>query len=506
MSIRKTIEEPFEWITGIDAGARYEIARWVFLRALAAVFLIAFFSFWVQVQGLIGPAGILPAGEFLDAVRSHLGLERYWLLPTVFWLGAGRAALHLVSGLGVLSGFALLLDFHPRPALVSCWVLYLSLAVVGQDFLSFQWDVLLLETGLLAVLLVPGPRGRSRRSPPAVGLALLWFLLFRLLFESGVVKLTSGDPTWRNLTALHYHFFTQPLPTWTAWYANLLPEWMKSAGVIATFTIELGAPWLILLGRVPRLVAFAATVLLQMMIGGTGNYTFFNILTVALALLLIDDSVWRRILPAGFVRGAIETPEKREEAVVAEWLRVTAGTVLFVLALGTLWDTVFGYGTLPGVDSALRWAGPLESVNGYGLFRVMTTDRLEIEVEGSDNGVTWRPYEFRYKPQDVSRRPSFVEPHQPRLDWQMWFAALGTVNDSAWFQRFLERLLEGSPDVLSLLRSNPFPDHPPRFVRAQLYRYRFSTAAERRASGDWWVRSAVGSFAPPVALPAVGSP
>ena len=490
----------FDGFTGIQAGTTYEISRWLFLRCLGVIFLIAFLSLWVQVQGLIGPEGILPVADFLSALREQVGLERYWLVPTLFWVDSGRTALDLVEAGGVVAGLALIFDFWPQVALVLCWGLYLSLVSVGQDFLSFQWDSLLLEAGLLALLIAPGQRSRPRQSVPGIGLVLLWFLLFRLLFESGAVKLTSGDPTWRHLTALDYHFFTQPLPIWTAWYANLLPEWAKAGGVVTTFVLELCAPWLILLGRWPRRIAFVTTVLLQVMIGGTGNYTFFNLLTITLALLLLDDAAWRKLLPRALLRLIDSTQVERTHGRLPGTLRAAVGVVLMVLALGSLLETLVSTPLVPGMDSALRMVAPFESVNSYGLFRVMTTARQEIVVEGSEDGVTWKAYEFPDKPGDVTRRPGFVQPHQPRLDWQMWFAALGTFRATPWFQGFLVRLLEGSPDVLALLQENPFPGHPPRYVRAELYDYRFSTSAERQASGAWWVRTPAGSYSPTLAL------
>jgi lipase maturation factor 1 len=496
----------FEGPTGIREGAQYDLACWIFLRTLGLVFLIGFLSLWVQVQGLIGPDGILPAGDYLAAIAQQIGFARFWFVPTVLWLGAGATALNLTCGLGTLAAVGLLLDLWPRATLALCWVLYLSLVSVGQDFLSFQWDALLLETGLLALLIAPGPRGRPRAQIDGLALFLIWFLLFRLMFESGLVKLTSGDPTWRNLTALDYHFFTQPLPTWPAWFANLLPGWVKALGVLATFTVELGAPWLIFAGGRARRAAFLAFLLLQGLIGGTGNYTFFNLLAMTLALTLLDDGVWRRILPGRVTALALCPPEPRAPHRRSGPIRTVTALVLLLLASATLWGTVVGRRAgFPAVDRALALVVGFQSVNSYGLFRVMTTERSEIVVEGSDDGTTWREYNFRYKPGDVTRRPAFVEPHQPRLDWQMWFAALGTIQETPWFQAFLARLLQGSPAVIDLLGHSPFPG-PPRYVRALLYDYRFTSASERRAGGAWWTRELVGLYCPPIHLRGVPPP
>jgi lipase maturation factor 1 len=503
IELSSRIERPFQWLVG-SARSSYGLSRWVFLRALGAIYLIAFLSLWVQVPGLIGVHGIAPAQEFLNGVRGYYpAVMAFHLVPTVLWLGAGDGALHLTCALGVAGAVLLIANVAPRLCLAIEWVLYLSLVAVGQDFLSFQWDALLLETGLLAVLFAPNtmrPLSQSS-SPLPLPLFLLWWLLFRLTFASGFVKLTWDDPTWRNLSALDYHFWTQPLPTWTAWYAHLSPQWLKHVSVIGTYVLELGAPALLFGTRRMRQVACLGVVAMQGLIGVTGNYTFFNLLTIALALLLLDDAIWIRVLPSRLTKRVVPSvpaPAPVESSwrivtTVAGLLLLTAGTLRFA---GTLAPRVSRSALL---DGALEWAEPLRSVNGYGLFRVMTTTRLEIEVEGSDDGTVWKAYEFRYKPGDVQRRPGFVEPHQPRLDWQMWFAALSPYDATPWFQAFELRLLEGSPEVLDLLRANPFPAHPPRYVRARLYDYRFTTAAERRSNGGWWVRRLVGDYGPVVA-------
>ena len=504
------VEEFSRWLVGAaDGKSSYELTRWVFLRGLGVIYLIAFLSLWPQLRGLIGPQGILPAQDLLAAARRQLGGERFHLVPTLFWIEGGPTALHLACALGVLCSVLLILNVAPLPSLVVLWVLYLSLAAVGREFLAYQWDVLLLEAGLLAMLFAPGhllPRGAAR-PVSALALFLLWWLLFRLTFQSGIVKLTSGDPTWRNLTALDYHFWTQPLPTWTAWYVNLLPSGAKKLMVVGTYLLEIGVPFLIFGPRPARLAACAGMILMQLLIFGTGNYNFFNLLTMALALLLVDDAVWASVLPARLSHSL----QAAAPAAGALFPRL-ATTLLAVLLLAAssvkLWLSFFPYESLPRlIARPLVWVEPFRSVNSYGLFRVMTTERPEIVVEGSDDGQTWLAYDFRYKPGDPSRRPAFVEPHQPRLDWQMWFAALSRYDYTPWFQAFLARLLEGSPRVLALMGRNPFPDHPPKYARAQLYEYRFTTWRERRETGAWWSRTLVGAYSPVVTLgPAASVP
>jgi hypothetical protein len=389
------------------------------------------------------------------------------------------------------------------PSLALLWLLYLSLATVGREFLEFQWDNLLLEAGFLAIFFAPLqwlPKSSTESAPSRLVLWLLRLLLFKLMFMSGCVKLVSGDPNWRNLTALTFHYQTQPLPTWTAWYANLLPLWFQKLSCAGTLGVEAGAPFLIFTPRRLRFLGAIALVGLQILILLTGNYTFFNWLALALCLLLLDDFVLQKILPRKFV-----ALFKRDDSLHARrWPR----TFTIPLAAVVVAISLFQIALLFGPPSRLWFPAaildaqlaPLRSINSYGLFAVMTTKRQEIVVEGSYDGTKWLAYEFKHKPGAVGRRPDFVAPFQPRLDWQLWFAALGNYRQNPWFENFCLRLLQGSPEVLSLLEKNPFPDKPPRYLRAELYDYRFTDLAERRATGAWWKRELVGEYLPQISL------
>ncbi len=484
----------------------YAPVRSVFVRLLGVVYLIAFASFGVQMSGLVGSEGILLAAEFLDRVSEVFGAEGYRLVPTVFWLASSDMALTFGVLVGVALSLALIVGFLQRIALVALYVLYLSIVSIGQEFMSYQWDTLLLEVGFLSIFLtLPGP-------------AVVWLfraLMFRFWFLSGAVKLLSDDATWSSFTALKYHYETQPLPIWTAWYANQLPDWIHRVSVGGVFFVELVVPFMIFGPRHLRYFAAVCFTGLNVLIMLTGNYTFFNILAISLCVFLLDDGLLRRmtnLIAAVFsfvpsplwdrarVRALAPLPQfsfPRSNVFAG----VTGVLAAFILVTGVLqiWGTFSG--RYPGpTASAMQWIAPFHVVNSYGLFAVMTTSRPEIIVQGSKDGVEWLDYEFKHKPGDLTRRPSLVAPHQPRLDWQMWFAALGTVQQNQWFTAFVIRLLEGAPEVTDLLAGNPFVEEPPRFIRAEMYDYTFTDFETRRDTGLWWQREYIVPYLEPVTL------
>jgi len=466
-----------------------DICSWIFLRLLGGVYLIAFASFGVQAMGLIGSRGILPVADFLAGARTYIGSAAWREIPTLFWLNSSDGAIRAVWILGMCLAAVQLFGGNWRAVRIGLFVLYLSLTSAGQDFMGYQWDGLLLESGFLAIFL-----GSS--------MTVVWlfrWLTFRLMFMSGAVKLLSHDASWRAFSALPVHYQTQPLPTPVAWYFYRLPEWFQRASVGFVFFVELLVPILVFAPRWIRSRAAFLIVLLQLLIAVTGNYAFFNLLTVALCVLLLDDTWLTRTLPpksmAWLMRMCSRPPRWPGVRQVEAFLTIfILWTSCFQMA-----RAFFGFHWTPS-DAVLRFVAPFSVVNGYGLFAVMTTTRPEIIVEGSNDGEHWSAYDFRYKPEDLRRAPPWVAPHQPRLDWQMWFAALGDYQSEPWIVHFLARLLEGSPDVLGLLRENPFPNGPPRFVRAQMYEYRFSTPEERRATGDWWQRDFKGEYIPALSL------
>jgi len=501
-------------VSAVDAAGlsprrvEYSLSRWLFLRLLGVVYLIAFVSLGVQVIGLVGHEGLLPIGALLGRARAALGAEAFYFYPTLLWLAHGDAMLRFLCWGGAALSVLLIADVAPVPILVLLWLFYLSLTVAGQQFLSFQWDALLLEAGFLAIFYAPlrvWPRFASDRAPSPVIRWLLWLLLFKVIFLSGITKLLSGDPTWRNLTALTYHYETQPLPTWIGWYAYHMPVWFQKLSVIGVYVSELLVPIAIVLplrNLWPRRIGCAAIIAFQLLIAATGNYGFFNLLTIVLAVVLLDDDAIRWLMPqraaggqSGRVAGDREREGRRKRAVNAG-VGIAIGVLSFVAFVHEMVATVPGANNwvLAFTNQVMELVGPFRSVNGYGLFRVMTTERGEIAVEASADDSTWTPVDFRWKPGPLGRRPAFVEPHMPRLDWQMWFAALNPRSSSDLLGALVHRLLEGSPTVRRLMAPGPFSTAPPKYVRLIYYKYEFTSFAERKASGNWWKRERVGEL------------
>jgi predicted DCC family thiol-disulfide oxidoreductase YuxK len=465
---------------------RYTLVSWIFLRVFGAIYVAAFASLGVQILGLIGHDGILPAGEYFAAAHQTLGNSAYRLLPSLFWVNSSDTTLVAGAIVGMVLGLLVVVDRWTRLSLIGLFALYLSYMYAGQEFMSFQWDALLLEAGFLSIFLTGGSR---------IVVWLYRWLVFRYLFMAGVVKLLSGDPTWHDLTALEYHFWSQPLPTPLAWYAAQLPSWLLIAGTAATLAVELGSVFLIFLPRRIRAVAAGCVLSFQLLIVLTGNYNFFNLLTMLLCIFLFDDAALRGVTARWFealTQGRVRLPGRLATAIAT-----LLAIIVVPVGVNRIWQTLLRT-DLPVLGALTRAVSPLSIVNPYGLFAVMTTTRPEIVIEGSVDGNEWREYVFRYKPGPLSRPPLWNIPHQPRLDWQMWFAALGSARDNPWIIMLMWRLLQGSPPVLALLESNPFPGGPPKYVRGQLYDYRFTDRRTHLLTGQWWGRRPEGLYFPQV--------
>src|SRR5216683_3036457 len=476
------------WGNDVRPPTYFWARRW-FLHALGLIYLIAFVSLWVQADGLVGGNGVSPVNQFLPGVREQFGRQAYSLLPTLCWFNSSNAFLHFLCGGGVFLSLLLIAGIVPVVSLIALFVFYLSLTIAGQTFLSFQWDILLLETGFLAIFLAPWQLWPKRGREPPVSRAaffLLKLLLFKLMVMSGVVKLTSGDDCWWNLTALDYHYWSQPLPTVFAWYADKGPEWFKHFSVAFCLVVEIIVPFFIWAPRRLRLIACSLLVFLQIAIAITGNYCFFNLVTIALCLLLIDDAVVAS--PSRGVvlsRSGVTATERRGYNLP---MYGAVALIIFILPLNA-WLVFSAFEPAAQMPKIIRSASeriePFRIINGYGLFRVMTKDRGEIIIEGSTDGVDWRAYEFKWKPGDVMRAPAWCAPHQPRLDWQMWFAALEPPQQNPWLAGLVVRLFQNKVGVIHLLKGDPFPNSPPRYIRAEFYRYRFTTFREHRKTDAW---------------------
>ena len=523
-----------QWLFAPEYGLRDRLLpRWLFLRALGLIYFSAFFSLVFQIKGLIGPHGILPAGEYLQAVGRALGHWRFWYAPTVLWMGSGTHALLALCWVGMAASVLLTLNLWPRGMLTACFVCYLSFIAAAGDFSSYQSDGMLLEAGCLALLLAPPGfwPGLGLSSPPSrASYYLLLWEWFRIYFESGMVKLLSGDPEWRNLTAMNDYYQNGPLPTWIGWYAGHLPVWFHKGTALMTLVLELGLVWLAVLPRRVRLFCFLLVTAWQIGVILTANYTFLNYLVLALGFLLLDDRamLWvrRRLfrgqgepLPEPVEDPAVEQAssvrERRGRSILhgdamrdsraMQHVRALRRALAVVLLVSIAYVTAFlllhmVWRELPLPAAPARALAPFRIANEYGLFAVMTRGRYEIEFQGSDDGVHWTAYPFRYKPQALNVAPGLYAPYQPRFDWNLWFASLGQWTQYPIVPRTQELLLHNDPDVLSLFAGNPFPAHTPRLVRSVLWQYWFTTEAEKRRTGNWWRRELLGTYAPTFAL------
>ena len=484
-----------QWIFGDDVSRpEFTVGMRLFLKGVAFIYLIALVSYWIQLPGLVGSQGILPAPRFFDFVSQALGRSKFWIAPSLcWWGGAGDIPLAVLCTAGIVLSLFALLGIAEAPALFGVYAIYLSLCTAGQIFYLFQWDSLLLEAGFLAAIAASwrGWTGWRAGRPPRMAQFLVLWLLFRLMFSSGMAKWLGGDLGWSNFTAMGFHYFTQPLPTPLAWYEQQGPAWVQHASVWVVFFVEIFLPFLLFAPGRLRLIAVAGIAMFQILIAATGNYGFFNLLTLLLCIPSVEDRWWPSGLRHRLSGGA---PLRLPRPVLA-----VACVVLFSLG----WVSLSGGGgrRIPRLlSSAYEVLRPFQIVNGYGLFVRMTTSRHEIQLEGSRDGLEWKPYIFRYKPGALSRPPPWIAPYMPRLDWMMWFAALGSVEQNQWLIALMEQILRGSPTVLALLESNPFPEHPPRYLRAPLDNYRFTTSAERRTTGNWWKAEPLGYYVHPAQL------
>ncbi len=535
------------WLFDSKDGAKDRlIPRWLFLRALGLIYFSAFFSLVFQIRGLIGPEGILPANEYLKAVEQSLGHARgLWFAPTVLWISSGSHMLTAICWAGMIASILLVFNLWPRGMLLVCFVCFLSFVVAAQDFSGYQSDGMLLEAGFIALFFAPRgflPGFGSASPPSRASLFLLQWEWFRIYFESGAAKILGGDPEWRHFTAMDEYYQNGPLPTWIGWYVQHLPHWFHASTVWATLALELGLVWMLFLPRRWRLMCFLIVTPWEVGVILTANYTFLNYLVLVLGFLLLDDRFLQRLLPERWKRSFVErrqptvTEAGRPAATdnesraaqhtdetptssgskaenLQDRLRFVFGIlklsiavmmlswVFYVTTVALLWM----FSSIPFPMAPVAALEPFRIANRYGLFGIMTRGRYEVEFQGSEDGKNWVAYPFRYKPQAMDNPPGIYAPYQPRFDWNLWFASLGSWREYPIVPRTEICLLSNDRDVLGLFAGNPFPHEPPRQVRAVLWQYWFTPMDEKRAQGLWWRREFVGLYAPTIERDADGS-
>jgi len=489
------------------------LPRWIFLRTLGLIYYSAFFSLVFQIRGLIGPHGILPANEYLQALFERFGHASYWYAPTLLWFSSGPRVLMVICWAGMIAALLLVLNVWPRGMLVICFACFLSFVSAAQDFSAYQSDGMLLEAGYIAMFLAPrGLRpgwGEDHRPSRATVFLLIWEC-FRIYFESGVAKILGGDLQWRNFTALDEYYQNGPLPTWIGWYMEHFPHWFHVATAFGTLALELALAWMMFLPRRVRILCFLIVTPWQVGIILSANYTFLNYLVLALGILLLDDRFVLRYLPSFAKKSYLATKEAKPLLTPRPeppW-RQRFGAQIFALKLAgtavmlswifyaTLAELLWMFKPVPLPAAPVAALEPFRIANRYGLFAIMTRGRYEIEFQGSDDGQTWLIYPFRFKPQDPSRAPGIYAPYQPRFDWNLWFASLSSWRQEPIIVRTEQSLLRGDADVLSLFAGDPFPHAPPHQVRAVIWQYWFSTPEEKRSQGLWWRRQLLGVYAP----------
>ncbi len=474
----------------MHADGGYWLTRFVFQRGLGLVYLIAFLVALNQFRPLLGERGLLPVPAFVSQVS-------FWDAPSLFLYIPKDAAFTAAAWIGILLSCVVVCGFSERYGIwfsmlvwAILWVLYLSFVNVGQIFYGFGWESILLEAGFFSIFL-----GANNVAPSRIMIWILRWLLFRVMFGAGLIKLR-GDPCWHNMTCLDYHYETQPMPNPLSWYLYWAPEWTHRAGVWFNHFSELIVPFGYFLPQPVASIVGLITIVFQGSIMASGNLSWLNLLTIVIAIPTLDGRWLSILLPLR--PGVLREPPIAYKAVV-----IAVGVLVAYLSINPIRNMIS-----PGQMMNFDY-NPFHLVGTYGAFGSVTRIRDEVIVEGASDAVLtsatkWREYEFKAKPGDLDRMPPQIAPYHLRLDWLMWFAAMSSYEQHPWFVHFVAKLLEGDADTLSLLRTNPFPDGPPRFVRARLYEYHFTSPEERRRSGNWWKRSLLGEYFPAVSMETPG--
>lgn len=481
-----------------EGETSYWLTRFLLLRALGAIYLVAFVVTAHQAIPLIGSDGVLPIPLFFERIDAT-----WWELPTLFWVSQSDVWMALLAWTGVALSAVVMLGLANAPILGALWLLYLSFVNVGQVFYGYGWEMMMVEVGFLAIFLCPPVRWSSfpeRSPPPPQVVWLLRWLVFRVMFGAGLIKLR-GDPCWDELTCLMYHYETQPVPNPLSWYLHNMPGWFHEAGVVWNHFVELVVPWFVFGPRRVRHVAGVLIIGFQATLIASGNLSFLNWLTIVACIACFDDAMLRALVPTSwytYVRGIDEEASASMGRRVVSWALVAG---ICVLSFNPVLNMI-------SPDQAMnRSFSKFRLVNTYGAFGGVTRTRYEVVVQGTradtiDGETEWQSYAFPCKPGPPQRAPCLISPYHYRLDWQMWFAAMSSeAENHPWFLGLVYRLLEGHRGLAGLLANNPFPDRPPTYIRALRYEYEFT---DQGAGDRWWRRKRVGVYLPPVSLESEG--
>jgi hypothetical protein len=478
----------------------YWLTRFVILRLLGFVYFVAFLAAANQIVPLVGEHGLLPAKDFLERVGSYFGSrpEGFLQLPSLFWFGVSDPFLKTAAWVGAGLSLIVLFGYANAILMAMLWALYMSFIHIGQDWYSYGWEIQLLETGFLAIFLCPLLDGRPfpRRPPPKLVIWLFRWLIFRIMLGAGLIKLR-GDPCWRDLTCLYYHYETQPIPNPMSWWLHFRPHWFHKFGVLWNHFIELVVPWFAFYPRIGRHIAGILLVSFQVVLILSGNLSFLNWLTIVPGLACFDDSLLSKLLPRQLNEWVARVTESARPARAQELIAIGLTVLVAAFSIAPVANMISSQQIMNTSFNRLHL------VNTYGAFGSVDRTRMEIIFEGTDEAVLteqtrWKEYEFKAKPGNPHRRPAIVAPYQPRIDWQIWFAAMSTPQEYPWTVHFVWKLLHNDPGTLSLIANNPFPDKPPRYIRAQYYEYHFAKPGD--PTGAWWERRLVGNWLPPLSV------
>ena len=479
-------------------GNSYWLTRFVILRLLGFVYAIAFLVAISQLVPLIGEHGLTPATHFLERIQSHLGSRAAAALqlPTLFWFGISDTGLSIFAWVGLGLSFVVLAGYANAIMLAVLWVIYMSIVHVGQIWYGYGWETQLLETGFLSIFLCPLLDGRSfpKCRPPILVIWLFRWLGFRIMIGAGLIKLR-GDPCWRDLTCLYYHYETQPIPNPISRYLHFAPQWFHKIETAWNHFVELIVPWFSFGPRHARHVAGVLLVSFQIILIISGNLSFLNYVTIIPFLACFDDTLLRHVLPKALVKRAERAAQESEPSRINNSFAIALSILVAYLSITPVLNLVSARQLM---NSSFD---PFDLVNTYGAFGSVGHERPEIVFEGtSDAFITgdtqWKEYEFKAKPGDPNRRPPFIAPYQPRIDWQIWFAAMASPADYPWTLHFVWKLLHNDRGTLSLIANNPFSNAPPRYIRARLYRYQFAPLGEKA----WWKREPIGEWLPALSV------